>query len=336
MRQEPFEAARLPYWDEYRAQLATLEGQRQRTAAAPSLARFPELYRRLCADYALARARHYSPGLIDELHELVRRGYRQLYRPRPRLLRPALDFMAGGFPRTLRRHATLFWLAAALLFLPMLAMGIAAYRDSELVYSIMETGQVAELESVYDPSNRKPGRSAERQGDTDFMMFGFYIMNNVGIGFRTFASGLILGLGSVFILFFNGLFIGAAAGHLTRLDFGSTFWPFVSGHSAYELTAIAVSGAAGLLLGKALIAPGPRTRLAALRANARDAVTLVGGAALMLLLAAAVEAFWSGGGAPSGVKYGVGAFGWILVALYLGLAGRGARPRPQGGGDHGA
>jgi uncharacterized membrane protein SpoIIM required for sporulation len=167
------------------------------------------------------------------------------------------------------------------------------------------------------------------------MMFGFYIMNNVGIGFRTFASGLALGIGSVFILFFNGIFIGAAAGHLTRLDFDSTFWPFVSGHSSYELTAIAISGAAGLLLGKALIAPGRRTRLAALRANARDAVTLVGGAALMLLLAASVEAFWSGGGAPNGVKYGVGAVGWVLVALYLGLAGRRAGPEPDEG-DHAA
>jgi uncharacterized membrane protein SpoIIM required for sporulation len=110
----------------------------------------------------------------------------------------------------------------------------------------------------------------------------------------------------------------------------------VSGHGPYELTAIAISGAAGLLLGKALIAPGRRTRLAALRVNARDAVTLVGGAALMLLLAAAVEAFWSGSGGPSGLKYGVGAVGWVLVALYLGLAGRRAEPPTEGDIDRGA
>jgi uncharacterized membrane protein SpoIIM required for sporulation len=133
-------------------------------------------------------------------------------------------------------------------------------------------------------------------------------------------------------LILNGVFSGALAGHLTRLDFGSTFWPFVSGHAPYELTALAVSGAAGLLLGKALIAPGPRTRLAALRLNARDAVVLAGGAALMDVLAASIEAFWSAGGAPAGVKYAVGALGWVLVGLYLGLAGRGAGP----GEDRGA
>lgn len=328
VRQAPFETARATDWDDYRALLARLETG-ARTDRGAELWRFPLLYRRLCADYALARVRGYSPGLIEDLHELVRRGYRQLYRRRPALLRPALAFMAGGFPRTLRRHALLFWLAAALFFLPLLALGIGCYRDASLVYSVMDAGQVADIESLYDPTNRKPGRGAERQADSAIQMFGFYIANNVGIGFRTCAWGLILGLGSAFILVFNGLFIGAVAGHLTRLDFGSAFWSFVAGHSPYELTAIVVSGTAGLLLGQALLAPGRRTRLAALRANAREAATLVGGAALMLVLAAAVEAFWSGSGAPAAAKYAVGALGWVLVVLYLTLAGR-------GGGERGA
>jgi uncharacterized membrane protein SpoIIM required for sporulation len=331
VRQQPFESERVRDWERFRGLLDALERTRAsgaRSDPMPDLHDFPGMYRRICADYALARSRGYSPGLIDALHDLVRRGYGQLYRRRPRIWQSALGFMARDFPATLRRRRGLVGLAAALLFLPMLAMGIASWQDQELILSVMDAEQVSQLESSYDPANRKPGRGLDRQADTDFAMFGFYILNNIGIGFRTFAGGLVLGLGSVLILALNGLFIGAAAGHLTRLDFGSTFWSFVSGHAPYELTAIAVSGAAGLLLGQALIAPGRRTRLAALRANARDAVILVGGAALMLLLAAAVEAFWSGGGAPVGVKYGVGILGWVLVALYFGLAGRtGGGPR---------
>jgi uncharacterized membrane protein SpoIIM required for sporulation len=322
MRQQPFAADRAGQWEEYRELLDTLE-RRGRRPPDPAPVRFPVLYRRLCADYALARARHYSPGLIAELHALIRRGYRCLYQRRPALLAPTLAFMAAGFPRALRRHASVFWLAAALLFLPMAIMGVACHQDGELIYSLMDSSEVTDLEALYDPANRKVGRAAQRQADTDFQMFGYYVMNNIGIGFRTFAGGLLLGLGSVIILLFNGLAIGAAAGHLTRLGFESTFWPFVGSHAPYELTAIAISGAAGLLLGQALLAPGRRTRLAALRANARDAVVLVGGAALMLLLAAVVEAFWSAGGAPADVKYGVGAVGWVLVAGYLSLAGRG-------------
>jgi uncharacterized membrane protein SpoIIM required for sporulation len=324
MRQGPFEATHASEWTDYRRLLAVLEGRDHRPAPAmdEDLTRFPALYRRLCAHYALARTRRYAPGLIAELHDLVRRGYPCLYRRRLAWLAPTLGFMAAEFPRTLRRHARVCALAAALFFVPVALMGLACGQDSELIYSMMEASQVAELESMYDPGTRKPGRKADRQADTDFQMFGFYVMNNIGIGFRTFGAGLLLGLGSILILVFNGLTIGAAAGHLTRLGFGSTFWPFVSSHSPLELTAIAISGAAGLLLGQALLAPGHLTRLGALRANARDAVILVGGAALMLLLAAVVEAFWSSGGAPAGVKYLAGALGWVAVALYFALAGR--------------
>jgi len=321
MRQAPFEAAHAAQWADYRRLLSALEGRGRDPSPDLPLARFPALYRRLCAHYALARARRYAPGLIGELHELVRRGYPHLYRRRRAWLAPALGFMAGGFPRTLRRHARVCALAAALFFLPGLLMGLACGQDGELIFSLMDAAQVAELESMYDGAG-KTGRGAERQADTDFMMFGFYVMNNIGIGFRTFAAGLLVGLGSLVILIYNGLAIGAAAGHLTGLGFGSNFWPFVSSHSPFELTAIAICGAAGLLLAAALLAPGRRTRLGALRANARDAVVLVGGAALMLLLAAVVEAFWSAGGAPAGVKYGVGGLGWVAVILYLTLAGR--------------
>lgn len=326
MRQHAFESAHDTDWADYRRQLECLESgaARKGTPATFDLNHFPRRYRQLCAQYALSVSRGYSPGLIGELHDLVRRGYRQLYRRRLPLIRPAIGFMAERFPRTLRRHARLFWLASALFLLPLLAIGLGTHADAELIYSLIEPDQVAELESMYDPANRKPGRAHERQADTDVAMFGYYIMNNVGLGFRCFAWGLLLGIGSAFLLVFNGLYIGAIAGHLTRIGEGEIFWPFVSGHAPYELTAIVISGAAGLLLGRALLAPGNRTRLAALRLDARDAVVLVGGAALMLLFAAVVEAFWSSGQAAPWLKYSLGGLGWLLVATYLTLAGRGA------------
>ena len=234
-------------------------------------------------------------------------------------------FLAQDFPAALRRHLGVFALAAGLLFLPMLAMGLACYEDGEMIYSLLDPDEVANLESMYDPSNRRPGRDPAHSSDSQFAMFGFYVMNNVGIGFRSFASGVFLGLGSAFILLFNGLFIGAAAGHLTRLGFGGTFWPFVVGHGALELTAIAICGTAGLLLGKALWAPGRCTRLQALRGNARAAITLVLGAMTMLALAAVIEAFWSPmPGVAVWAKAAFGALWWILLALYFGLAARSA------------
>jgi uncharacterized membrane protein SpoIIM required for sporulation len=323
VRQSRFEADQAATWAEYRRLLEALEAPPHKRSATLPLQRFPSLFRLLCGHYALARSRGYSPGLVSELHDLVRRGHAQLYRHRQDWLERSLWFLTAGFPRTLRRHVWAFWLSAAVFFGPMLLMGLTSYQDSEIIYSLLDPSTVAGMETMYDPANRKPGRSAERQADTDFAMFGYYVMNNVGIAFRTFAGGILFGLGSLFFLAFNGLVIGAVGGHLTQLGFGATFWPFVSGHGPLELTAIAIAGAAGLLLAAALLAPGRRRRLDALRERAGEAVKLVTGAMIMLVLAAVNEGFWSASPTPAAAKYLVGA-GWcLLVTLYFGLAGRG-------------
>lgn len=330
MKQQAFEQAHMALWRDYRALLDALEQRGPVSRRLPPtlrVERLPRLLRLVGSHYALARSRGYSPGLVSELQALVQRGYHQLHRPRPRWPRQVRAFVLGGFPRAVRRHALALGLASALFFGPMLAMGVACALDAALIYSLLGAEDVTAMESMYDPANARLGADAERQADGDVAMFGFYVRNNVGVAFRTFASGLLFGLGSLFFLGFNGLYIGAVAGHLSGIGMGTPFWSFVSGHSALELTAIAIAGAAGLLLAQALIAPGRYRRVAALRRQATAAVPLITGAMLMLVLAAVVEAFWSSqSGIAPGLKYTVGFIGWGLVVAYLGLAGRAGDP----------
>jgi uncharacterized membrane protein SpoIIM required for sporulation len=104
---------------------------------------------------------------------------------------------------------------------------------------------------------------------------------------------------------------------------GETFWSFVATHSSFELTAIVLSGAAGLKLGHSLLAPGRRTRRQSLVQAARECVVIVYGVAAMLVVAAAIEAFWSSAiWLPNAVKYGVAAVCWIVVVIYLSVQGR--------------
>jgi uncharacterized membrane protein SpoIIM required for sporulation len=163
-------------------------------------------------------------------------------------------------------------------------------------------------------------------------MLGVYIRNNVHIDFQCFAGGIVFGLGSIFFLLYNGLFLGAVAGHLTRLGYGEAFWSFVAGHSSFELLGAILAGAAGLRIGYALVSPGPYSRGTALRAAARVAVRLLYGAAAMTACAAVVEAFWSPQRAlPAELKYGVGIALWVLWLLYFALAGAGADTREDDG-----
>jgi uncharacterized membrane protein SpoIIM required for sporulation len=130
-------------------------------------------------------------------------------------------------------------------------------------------------------------------------------------------------VGSAWFLGSNGVIIGAVAGYLTHAGFGEQFWSFVAGHSALELVAIVFSGAAGFRLGLAVIAPGNRTRKAALVAAARPAVRLMYGAAMMFFAAAFVEAFWSPlTEVAFAVKIGAGVAAWLVLLAYFLLAGR--------------
>ncbi|WP_078120426.1 stage II sporulation protein M [Thiosocius teredinicola] len=325
MKQQQFTDHQRPTWDSL-ATLIEQAGEPARRRDNDALAELPALYRRVCADYALARHRRYSTGLVEELHDLVQRGHRVLYQRKSIWLWRLIMFLWAGFPNAVRRHWRAFALASALFYVPAFVVGIACYFNADFIYSVMDADSVAGMEHMYDPSNPKLGRTEERSDDSNFMMFGFYIQNNIGIGFRTFAGGIVAGIGTVLVLLFNGVVIGGVAGHLTQLGFTETFWPFVAGHSAFELTAICISGAAGLLLGKAVIAPGRRKRSEALKVAGLEAVNLVVGAAFMLLAAAFVEAFWSPNQAVShGVKYLVSATLWLLLILYLAFAGRNIR-----------
>lgn len=280
----------------------------------------PAAYRHLCQLMALARDRQYSPDLVDRLNHLVLRGHHVLYGPAGGQRARLLAFLAAGFPRVVRSEWRLVLSAAILFFAPLLLLIGALQFYPDFIFYVVPPDQVAQYEQAYDPANTRLGM---RESDDNVMMFAFYIWNNVKIGIQTFATGLAFGLGSVFYLAFNGVVIGAIAGYLTAVGHGEPFWSFVSGHGAMELTAIVLSGAAGLKLGSALIAPGNRTRKAALVDAAKPAIRIMYGAALMFLLAAFIEGFWSPLTAfPSNLKYSVGATLWVMVAAYFALAGR--------------
>jgi uncharacterized membrane protein SpoIIM required for sporulation len=316
MKQEAFEARYAPLWSEFEAALAA----RARKGAGEA-AEAPRLFRVVCQHLALARDREYGAELVARLDALALRGHAALYGSQGGLAGRIGAFIAGGFAHAVRREWRLVAAAALLFFGPLAAIGFAIQVFPDLVYYLIDARQVAKFEEMYSPTAKRLGRMVT--ADSSVAMFGFYIWNNVRIGFQTFAGGLVYGLGTVFYLLFNGLYIGATAGHLTHIGHGTPFWSFVSGHSALELTAIVLSGAAGLRLGAALVAPGGMSRRAALVAGARRAALVVYGAALMFLAAAFVEAFWSPLTeiAPP-LKYLVGIAMWFAVGAYFILAGR--------------
>jgi uncharacterized membrane protein SpoIIM required for sporulation len=322
LNQESFESRYAPQWAEFERWLDALASARSASSRKENVipeAAVPKRYRVLCQHLALARDRQYSPGLVERLNRLVIRGHQLLYGAHPEAGPAVMRFFAAGFARAVRARLKTVLAAALLFFGPLAALTLMIQHEPDLAYALLPHEQVLAYQEMYDPANKRLG---SRSAQADTFMLGHYIWNNIRIGFQTFAGGLLFGFGTVFFLIFNGAMIGATAGHLMHIGYTTSFLSFVSGHSAFELTGIALMGAAGLELGAALIIPGALSRRDALRMRAHLAVPLVYGAGTLLATAAFIEAFWSPLPAAPALKYGVGVALWALLVLYFVFAGR--------------
>jgi uncharacterized membrane protein SpoIIM required for sporulation len=319
-----FEQMYQDEWTELEASLDFLLGRKADTSAPRSSVsgvRVAALYRRACENLALARARSYPAYMVDRLERLTADAHQVIYQRREFGLTRVRHMVAVDFPCAVRTHASYVAVAAATFLLPAVLIALLVYSRPELILSMVSSETAASFEEMYSPSAGSIGRT--RTATTDWMMFGFYIRNNVGVSFQCFAGGLFAGLGTLFFLAYNGAFSGALAGYLTARGLSSTFYSFIATHSAFELTAIVLSGAAGLRIGHALLAPGRLTRLQSLVLATRDSAVLLYGVTAMLLVAAAIEAFWSSATwLPASAKYGSAAVCWTAVLGYFVFQGR--------------
>lgn len=286
--------------------------------------RIAAVYRKTCEHLALARERAYPAYLVARLERLTGEAHQLIYQQRPVGLDALRHLLVAGFPAAVHRDARYLAVAAAVFFVPAIVLGMAVYHSPELVLSIVSVETAARFEEMYSPAAGAIGPA--RTMDTDWLMFGFYIRNNIGVAFQCFASGIFGGIGSLFFLAHNAALGGAVAGYLTERGLGTTFYCFIATHSAFELTAIVLAGGAGLKIGHSLFAPGRRSRIAALTAATQESAVILYGVVTLLVIAAAVEAFWSSAGWLSpAIKYTGAAVCWTAMLAYLWLQGPSAR-----------
>ena len=281
------------------------------------------LYRSLASDLMRVRRDKLGADLERHLDNLASRAHNVLYAGTSVAAGMRVHTLLLDFAPALRRNLRFFLLACFLFFGPGLVAGTAAYTDEAYALAVLSAGQLESMEQMHSKGH-KDGRAA----DASAGMTGFYVFNNVGIAFRCFATGILFGLGPIFFLLYNGLTIGVVLGHLARAGQGENIFSFISTHGPWELTAIVISGAAGLQMGYALVSTHGRTRIGNLRAHVLELLRQVAGAAVFLLIAAVLEAWYSPSSLPPMVKYISGLMGWVLVFGIIARAGR-HRPIPE-------
>jgi uncharacterized membrane protein SpoIIM required for sporulation len=289
-----------------------------RGLAETEVLEFGRLYRFAAAELSQARTHGFDAAELEELNSLVGRAYGLLYVSESSGWEGIWRFYRAELPRTLRRHARLIAVSALLFGIGAVIGCIlgATRRDLLAAVSPQMADAIDELVQRHQPGEDWLPR------DFRPIASSLIMVNNIQVSFFAFSAGILLGLGTIYVLAFNGFMLGVLAAGVTPTSAGIQFWAFVAPHGVIELPAMIISGAAGLLLGQALVDPGPHSRLDALRVAGREAAVIMLGVVSFLIVAGIVEGFFSPALIPVAVKF-VGAIGLASAfAYYVVFVGR--------------
>ena len=321
-REESWTEQRRQRWRDFDALLQRPRWWKPATRSAKASRELSDGLMAVARDLSEASARGYSKPVVEALASRVEKGTLLFYDRAGGRRRLSLLDIALALPRAVRAEWKLV-LFATLLFFGPYALGYAlTLHDPHFAYRLMERRQLEELSAGY-----AKGFGEGRDSGEGLMMFGFYILNNITIALQCFASGFLLGIGSAIYLVYNGIATGAVSAFVAQSDknAGENFLAFVIGHSSFELGAIVISGAAGMVVGRTLLFPGEYSRRDALAQNAGKVAALITGASGMLVCAAALEGLWSASSADNMTKMVVGTSFFVALSLYFAFAGTSRR-----------
>ncbi len=304
-----------PAWERCRELVDKAARRGLGTLSENELEEFTSLYREVASDLARAHTYGGSLRLCFYLERLVGEAHNVFYRDRTHGF-SVLEWLRTGFPNTLRQHRAYVAVAAALLFAPALVTYAGVRDDVEAGRRLAPPNMVTRAEEAAERL---------RNGDPYIdvppvqmsVLSSSLMTNNVQVAFLAAAGGIVGGLGTALVLVFNGVFLGSVFALYDAHGAGSLLWVFVLPHGVLELTAIVISGAAGLVLARAIVAPGRRTRVRALRDEGPAVLSLVGGAGMLLILAGLIEGFVSPARIDATLKLAFAAAVASLMVLYF-------------------
>jgi len=318
---ERFERERRARWARLETLLRDVDRLPDHEVGATRLLELVRLYRQTCSDLNEARSYTANPELLGRLNDLAGRGYRFVYRRQlgrrvwdgvRRLLRSEVS---AAFQRE-RVHV----LAAAAAFALGALLGLGA------VLADARTGERLIPAEFFSQSPRERveriERGAERIDSVEkASAFGAYLFShNIQVAFLAFALGALTIVGGYWLLFYNGVILGAVAGMYVLDGVHVFFLAWVGPHGALELPAIIFGAAAGLRLGQALLLPGSLSTPAALRQAFPTVWRMLLATSLVLVLAGLIEGSFSQFSArifPYPVKIGVALALFLLLVAYL-------------------
>jgi uncharacterized membrane protein SpoIIM required for sporulation len=331
-----FIANERPFWNELEKFLDWIEAEPDLRMPLGQLQQFHQLYEHAAADLAKITTFSSEPETRRYLENLVARAYSEIHETREKQRRFfPLQWFFQTLPQTFRRHIRAFYLSLAVTIAGCAFGGLAIAFDPDSKPVLMPFSHL-----LQDPAKRV----AEEERATHDRLAGYkatfsaeLMTHNTQISIFTLALGITWGVGTIVMLFYNGVILGAVAVDYIRAGEIKFLLGWLMPHGVIEIPAILIAGQAGLLLALAMIGRGDRAPLRArLRGISGDVVTLISGVGLMLIWAGFIEAFLSQYHEPVipyAAKITFGGVELILLFLFYAKSGTGKKSETKKPGE---
>ena len=300
---------RRPHWERLAKLLAQTEttGLKQLTRA--ELQETALLYRQMASDLSTLRQDRSARAYAEHVNLLLARAHHIIYSSRRTSLMSIFRFLWEEYPRVVRKQLSYVLLSLGITLGGGLLGSVITLARPQFMRQMLGPDMVATIDRhemwTHSVVSMAPAMSS------------WLMTHNLTVSFAAFAGGVIFGLGSVYLMFINGLLLGVIGVACQQHGMSLDLWSFVAPHGALELPSIVLAGAAGLRLGRGVAFPGLYHRRDSIARAGVEAARLVAGIIPLLVIAGTLEGFFSPSDAPVWLKFTVGGTLFLLLMLWL-------------------
>ncbi|MBZ9687230.1 stage II sporulation protein M [Clostridium estertheticum] len=283
MKEEQFIKLNSDTWRELETLSTIINKKGLKILPSKDVKKFLSIFRKSSHHLAYARTHYPSSSVVSYLNSLINKCHSHVYAVKKISPGILLKYIARDFPRLLKEYR--WFIICSFSFF---AVGV--------LLSMLLVIVNVDNASIFLPENLiatiKSGKSGG--GQWNYPLMSSYIMvNNISVSLKAFVMGITLGIGTIYVLFSNGALLGALTALVYTYGNPMNYWSLILPHGIIELTAIFISGAAGLIIAKSILLPGEYSRRHSLIKGAKESISLIIGIIFMLIIAGIIEGFFT-------------------------------------------
>jgi uncharacterized membrane protein SpoIIM required for sporulation len=309
LKEEQFIKMNSDTWKELEELSTIINKKGVKNLPSSNVKKFLHTFRQSSHHLAYARTHYPKSSSVSYLNSLISRCHSHVYAVKKASPSSLLRYIAYDFPMLLKEYR---WFILS---------SFACFAIGFIVSIILTRMNVANA-SMFLPQNLIDAAKGGPSGSTQWnypLMSSYIMVNNISVSLKAFVMGITLGLGTIYLLFFNGALLGALTALIYNYGNPINYWSLILPHGIIELTAIFISGAAGLIIAKSILLPGEYSRKHALIKASKKSISLIVGVIFMLIIAGIIEGFFTPLNISAVSKLIFAAISGIILILYFSI-----------------